>query len=125
MNKADLPLPSRLLLQLQTIWCLAIPFWMFCDAGEGTVEQHIANYRYNRAQRNVLPCYIWKWIGISACLMQLTTILSDQMSATKMESSAHLYATLACMATGIGFAFSCIVLSVLFFSYLFLTHVER
>lgn len=58
-------------------------------------------------------------------MMQLTRILSDLMSATTITSGNHLYATLACMAAGIGFAFSCIVLSVLLFSYLFLTYVER
>lgn len=47
MNKADLSLPARLLLRLQTIWRLAIPFWIFRDAGQGTVEQRIANYRHN------------------------------------------------------------------------------
>lgn len=125
MSNNDLSPPNRLLLRLQTIWRLAVPFWIFRDASYGTVEQRIANYRHNRAHRKVLPFYMWKWIGISACMMQLTRILSDLMSATTIASDNHLYATLACMAAGIGFAFSCIVLSVLLFSYLFLTYMER
>lgn len=125
MSQADLPLPSRLLSHLQYIWRLAIPFWMFRDANQGTAEQRIANYRYNRAQRKVLPFYMGKWIGIAVCMMQLTAILSDHMSTMTMASNGHLSATVACMATGIGFAFSCAVLSVLFFSYLYLTYIER
>lgn len=125
MSTNDRSLLIRLFFRLQYIWRLAIPLWMFRDAGCGTVEQRIANYRYNRAQRKVLPFYVWKWIGIAACLLQLTRALSNLMSATAAESTNHLCAALACMSAGIGFAFSCIVIAVLFFSYLFLTYVQR
>lgn len=125
MNKDGRPQPVRVLLQLQTIWRLAIPIWIFRDASNGSSEQCIANYRYNRARRKVLPFYIWKWMGISICMMQLTRLLSEQMSDMPAHSSAHLLATLACMSAGIGFAFSCVVISVLFFSYLYLSCVKR
>lgn len=111
--------------RLQYIWRLAIPFWLFRDAGRGTIEQRIANYRYNRSQRNVLPFYLGKWIGIAICMMQITRLMSYLMQATAAESANHLSATLACMSAGIGFAFSCVVIAVLLASYLFLTLVER
>jgi hypothetical protein len=116
---------KRLLLRLQYIWRLAIPFWLFRDAGRGTLEQRIANYRYNRSQRKLLPFYVWKWIGIAACMMQLTRVLSYLMETTARESTNHLCATLFCMSAGIGFAFSCVVLTVLLSSYLFLTWVKK
>lgn len=116
---------KRLSLRLQYIWRLAIPFWIFRDAGRGTLEQRIANYRYNRSQRKVLPFYVWKWIGIAACMMQLTRALSYLMETTARESTNHLCATLFCMSAGIGFAFSCIVIAVLISTYLFLTCVKK
>jgi hypothetical protein len=112
-------------LKLQYIWRLAIPFWQFRDAGRGTLEQRIANYRYNRSQRKVLPFYLWKWIGIAACMMQLTRTLSYLMETTARESTNHLCATLFCMSAGIGFALSCIVIAVLMSCYLFLTWVKK
>lgn len=125
MSKIALSQPSWLFLRLQTLWRWTLPFWLFRDASQGTIEQRAANYRYNRAQRKVLPFYIGGWVGIAACMLQLTTVLTDLMLATTMGSSAHLYATLACMVAGIGFALSCVVLSVLFISHLFLAYVER
>jgi hypothetical protein len=125
MEKNDRPLLKKLSVRLQYLWRLAIPFWIFRDAGRGTVEQRIANYRYNRSQRKVLPFYVWKWIGIAACTMQLTRLLSGLMSTTAAESTDHLCAALFCMSAGIGFAFSCIVIAVLFSSYLYLTYVKR
>lgn len=116
---------QKLSLKLQYIWRLAIPFWLFRDAGCGTLEQRIANYRHNRLQRKILPFYVWKWIGIAACLMQLTRILSYLMETTARESANHLYATLFCMSAGIGFALSCVVIAVLSSSYLFLTYVKK
>ena len=110
---------------LQYIWRLAIPFWKFKDAGRGTVEQRIANYRYNREQRNVLPFYMWKWVGIAVCMMQLMRVLSDVMSGMSAQSSNYLCAALFCMSAGIGFAFACIVLMLLTASYLYLSYVER
>jgi hypothetical protein len=125
MEKNDRPLLKKLSVRLRYLWRLAIPFWIFRDAGRGTVEQRIANYRYNRSQRKVLPFYVWKWISIAACTMQLTRLLSGLMSTTAAESTDHLCAALFCMSAGIGFAFSCIVIAVLFSSYLYLTYVKR
>lgn len=116
---------KRVTLWARYVWRLAIPLWRFRDAGHGTVEQRIANYRYNRSQRKVLPFYLWKWIGIAACLMQLTRVLSGVMSVTATESANHLCAALFCMSAGIGFAFACIVIAVLFASYLYLTYVSK
>lgn len=64
-------------------------------------------------------------MGISLCMMQLTRLLSEQMSNMPAQGSAHLLTTLACMSAGIGFAFSCVVISVLVFSYLYLRCVKR
>lgn len=110
---------------IQYIWRLAIPFWRFKDAGRGTIEQRIANYRYNREQRGVLPFYMWKWVGIAVCMMQLMRVLSDVMSSTSTQSSNYLCAALFCMSAGIGFAFACIVLLLLMASYLYLSYVKR
>lgn len=125
MNSNNRTPLKRVILWVQYVWRLAIPLWRFRDAGRGTVEQRIANYRYNRSQRKVLPFYLWKWIGIAACLMQLTRVLSGVMSATSTESANHLCAALFCMSAGIGFAFACIVIAVLFASYLYLTYVNK
>lgn len=107
------------------IWRLAIPLWLFRDASKGTVEQRIANYRHNRSQRKVLPFYMFKWLGIAACTMQMTRVLSDRMQATVADSADHLYVTLSCMGAVIAFAFSCIVIAILCSSYLFLTYIEK
>ncbi len=125
MNSNNQPPAKQMLRRLQHVWRLAIPFWIFRDAGRGTIEQRIANYRYNRAQRKILPFYVGKWIGIATCLMQLMRILSDWMSATQTASADHMCATFFCMSAGIGFALSCVVIAVLVASYLFLTWVER
>lgn len=116
---------KRFVSRLQYFWRLAIPFWIFRDAGRGTVEQRAANYRYNRSQRKVLPFYMGKWAGIAACMMQLTRVLSDFMEETVAQSADHLCATVFCVSAGIGFAFSCIVITILVTTYLFLTYVER
>lgn len=125
MGKIDWFTPRRLFLTLQYFWRLAIPLWIFRDASRGTAEQRIANYRYNRSQRKVLPFYMWKWIGIALCMMQLTRVLSGQMTIASAESTQHLCATLACMSAGIGFAFSCIVIAILLASYLYLSYVKN
>lgn len=125
MNKMDRSYVTRLLSLLQYVWRLAIPMWRFRDAGHGTAEQRIANYRHNRSQRKVLPFYVWKWVGIAACLLQLTRVLSNVMSTTTEDSANHLCAALACMSAGIGFAFACVVIAVLLASYLYLTYVKR
>lgn len=111
--------------RLQYFWRLAIPFWIFRDAAHGTVEQRAANYRYNRSQRKILPFYVWKWVGIAACMMQLTRVLSDLMARSAAQGADHLCATVFCVSAGIGFAFSCVVIAILFACYLFLTCVER
>ncbi|QDZ27195.1 hypothetical protein [Noviherbaspirillum sp. UKPF54] len=116
---------KRLYSRLQYFWRLAIPFWIFRDAGRGTIEQRTANYRYNRSRRKVLPFYMGKWIGIAACMMQLTRVLSDLMGETAAQSADHLCATVFCVSAGIGFAFSCVVIAILVTAYLFLTCVER
>jgi hypothetical protein len=116
---------KKLTLKLQYIWRLAIPFWRFRDVGRGTLEQRIANYRHNRSQRNVLPFYVWKWIGIAISMFQIMRLLSDLMTSTSVESANHLYVTLFCMSAGIGFAFSCVVIAVLTSSYVFLTCVKK
>ena len=93
----------------------------------GTAEQRIANYRYNRAQRNILPFYMAKWLGISICLLKMTEVLSGLMLSTQAQArnDDHLFAALSCMSAGIAFAFSCIVLLMLATSYLYLSWVER
>lgn len=116
---------KKLTLKLQYVWRLAIPLWKFRDAGRGTLEQRIANYRHNRSQRNILPFYMSKWIGIAICMFQLMRVLSGLMDATAIGSANHLYVTLFCMSAGIGFAFSCIVIAVLTSSYLYLSCVKR
>lgn len=125
MNNDTRPLRENCSSRLQYWWRLAMPFWMFRDAARGTAEQRIANYRYNRERRKVLPFYVFKWVGIAVCMMQLTRVLSDLMSRTSAESADYLYATLFCMSAGIGFAFSCIMITVLFVSYLYLSYVKR
>lgn len=125
MNEDHQPMPKRVLSGLIYVWRLAIPFWIFRDAGRGSVEQRIANYRYNRSQRKVLPFYMWKWVGIAVCMLQLTQTLSIMASIATAESADRLCATLFCMSAGIGFAFSCVVILLLSTSYLFLTCVKR
>lgn len=125
MEKKGYPRLQNLSSKLIYIWRLAIPLWLFRDVSTGTVEQRIANYRYNRSQRKVLPFYMGKWLGIAACMMQLTRLLSNLMATTAAGSTDHLCATLACMSAGIGFAFSCVVIAVLCSSYLFLSCIEK
>lgn len=112
----------RLGARLQYIWRLAIPFWLFRDVAHGTIEQRIANYRYNRERRKLLPFYVWKWVGIAACLLQIMRVFSDLMVA---QANAGICTALFCMSAGIAFAFSCVVIAVLVCSYLFLTCVKR
>ena len=71
MKCNDRSLWQKLALKLQYVWRLAVPFWRFRDAGTGTLEQRVANYRHNRSQRNILPFYMWKWIGIAICMFQI------------------------------------------------------
>jgi hypothetical protein len=125
MDKNDWTLRERVVSRLLYIWRLAFPFWLFRDAQKGSPEQRIANYRYNRSRRKLLPFYVWKWIGIALCLLHITRLLSDLMPTTAAESADHLCVALFCMSAGIGFAFSCVVVTTLFTAYLYLSCVER
>lgn len=127
MEPRDPQYKKRLHAKVQRFWRMAMPFWLFRDAHHGTAEQRIANYRYNRAQRNILPFYMAKWLGISVCLLKMTELLSGLMASTQAQSQGddHLFAALSCMSAGIAFAFSCIVLLMLATSYLYLSCVER
>ena len=125
MDTHNAPCALRLLMQLRAFWRLAMPFWLFRDAHGGSAEQRIANYRFNRSLRNVLPFYLAKWVGMSFCLMQIMQLLSRLMLRTEAGGTEHLWATLACMSAGIGFAFSCIVILLLSASYLYLSCVKR
>ncbi|OWW18694.1 hypothetical protein [Noviherbaspirillum denitrificans] len=125
MECNDRSLWRRLALRLQYIWRLAIPFWRFRDAGRGTREQRIANYRHNRSQRNILPFYVWKWVGIAVCMFQILRLFSGLMTTTAIESANYLCVTVFCVSAGIGFAFSCIVIALLTSSYVFLSCVKK
>jgi len=125
MDDRNAPLKNTLHLKLRAFWRLAIPFWLFRDAREGSTEQRIANYRFNRSLRGILPFYMAKWVGIAICLLKMTELLSSLMLSTQTQSNNHLYAALLCMTVGIAFAFSCIVLLMLATSYLYLSCVER
>ena len=123
MDTRNIPLKKRLQGRLRQFWRLAMPFWLFRDAHHGSSEQRIANYRFNRSLRNILPFYMAKWLGMSVCLLKMTELLSALMLTTQSEE--HLYVALFCMSAGIAFAFSCIVLLMLATSYLYLSCVER
>lgn len=124
MGKISQSSPDKSLSRLQYVWRMAIPLWMFRDASRGTPEQRTASYCYNRSLRKVLPFYFWKWVGIALCMLQLTRVFSDLMQDLRAETTEYWCATLACMSTGIGFAFACVVTTILLSSYLFLTHVK-
>lgn len=125
MDFRNTPFKKRLHGRVRQFWRLAMPFWLFRDAHHGTAEQRIANYRFNRAQRNILPFYMAKWLGISICLLKMIELLSGLMPSTQTQANDHLLAALFCMSAGIAFAFSCIVLLMLATSYLYLSCVER
>jgi hypothetical protein len=125
MTIRDASFKERVSNRLRHLWRLAIPLWQFRDAHRGTMEQRIANYRFNRSMRNILPFFMVKWLGIALCLMKMTELLSGRMLSTGTQSADHLFATLLCMGAGIAFAFACIVLLVLTTSYLYLSCVER
>lgn len=124
MNSPDQTPRSRLSSLIVYVWRLAVPLWMFRDAHRGTLEQRIANYRYNRAQRKVLPFYLWKWVGIAFCLLQITRVLSAPLP-NPVSDAVSVSALIFCTSAGIGFALSCVVIAVLSASYLYLTYVER
>lgn len=123
MDLRNIPLRKRLQGRLRQFWRLAMPFWLFRDAHHGSNEQRIANYRFNRSLRNILPFYMAKWLGMCVCLLKMTELLSVLMLTTQTDD--HWYVALFCMSAGIAFAFSCIVLLMLAMSYLYLSCVER
>nr|WP_217345069.1 hypothetical protein [Noviherbaspirillum sp. L7-7A]MBV0879288.1 hypothetical protein [Noviherbaspirillum sp. L7-7A] len=125
MTSRNASFKERVRNRLQYLWRLAIPLWQFRDANRGTIEQRIANYRFNREMRNILPFFMLKWAGIATCLMKMTELLSGLMLTNATQGTDHLCATLLCMGAGIAFAFACIVLLVLTTSYLYLSCVER
>lgn len=125
MTIRDASLKERVRNRARHLWRLAIPLWQFRDANRGTIEQRIANYRFNRAMRSILPFFMLKWVGIALCLMKMIELLSGLMLSNAAQSTDHLCATLLCMGAGIAFAFACIVLLVLTTSYLYLSCVER
>jgi hypothetical protein len=106
-------------------WRRMIPFWLFRDAGHGSVEQRIANYRYNRSHRGILPSFILKWMGIAAFLMMSLQILSDLMGQTLEGSGIHVCMAILCANAGIAFAFSCVVIALLTVCYLFLSITDN
>lgn len=109
----------------QIFWRWATPFWLFRDARYGSREQRIANYRYNRSQRAILPRYTIKWLGIAAFMLLLLHLHSLLLNYLMQGSVAHYCAALFCVTTGIGFSFSCVVIAVLVTCYLYLTHVKQ
>ncbi|HEX8885742.1 MAG TPA: hypothetical protein VF797_14730 [Noviherbaspirillum sp.] len=125
MTSRNSTFKERVRNRLQYLWRLAIPLWQFRDANRGTIEQRIANYRFNREMRSILPFFMLKWAGIALCLMKMTELLSGLMLTNAIQGTDHLCATLLCMGAGIAFAFACIVLLVLTTSYLYLSCVER
>jgi hypothetical protein len=125
MTIPHVPFKERLGNRLRRLWRLAMPFWQFRDAHRGSSEQRIANYRFNRSMRNILPFFMAKWLGIAVCLLKMTELLSTLMITTRSQSDDHLFAALLCMGAGIAFAFACIVLLMLTTSYLYLSCVER
>jgi hypothetical protein len=118
-------IPSLLLLLLRIFWHWATPFWMFRDASNGSFEQRMANYRYNRSQRGLLPAYIGKWVGMAIALILFSQLFSEMLVYAIQGTTLHFFATMFCAGFGVGFSLSCIVISILTASYLYLANVER
>jgi hypothetical protein len=114
--------PTRL---LQLFWRWSTPFWLFRDASRGTIEQRSANYRYNRAQREVLPSYAFKWMAIAAGMLILLQLYSGMLTQTMEGTPAYFCAALFCISSGIGFSFSCVVITLLMTCYLFFSHIKE
>lgn len=125
MNTGRPPRSSRSLQLLQNFWRWATPFWRFRDASHGTKEQRIANYRHNRAQREVLPIYTLKWMAIAACMMLTMQVYSGMLAQSMEGSAAFFCAALFCVSSGIGFSFSCVVIAILMACYLYFTHIKE
>ncbi len=114
-----------LLLSGKLFWRWATPFWRFRDASRGTIEQRSANYRYNRAQRALLPSYTLKWLAIAAAMMMLLQIHSTMLAQAMEGTPAYFCAAVFCVSSGIGFSFACIVITILTACYLFFTHIKE
>jgi hypothetical protein len=121
MNMNNRPLTGLAAL----LWRRIIPFSLFRDAAHGSVEQRIANYRYNRINREILPSFILMWMGIAAFLMASLQILSDLMGNTREGSSVYVCVVTLSATAGIAFAFSCVVVTLLTVCYLFLCRSEH
>jgi hypothetical protein len=118
-------IPSLLLLLLRIFWQWATPFWMFRDASQGSFEQRMANYRYNRSQRGLLPAYIVKWLGMSGALILFSHVFSEMLARAIAGTASHFFAAIFCVGFGVGFSFACVVISILTASYLYFVNVER
>jgi hypothetical protein len=123
------PLPLEIfgliLLFARICWRWATPFWLFRDVSRGSFEQRVANYRYNRSRRGVLPSYILKWIALAVVLIVVSQFFSDMLAHASEGTASHMFAALFCVGVGVGLSFSCVVLSILAASYLYLVNVER
>jgi hypothetical protein len=118
-------IPSLVLLLLRIFWQWATPFWMFRDASVGSFEQRMANYRYNRSRRGVLPAYIAKWLGMAVVLILSSHLFSDMLAHAIDGSASRFFAAMFCVGLGVGFSLSCVVISILTASYLYFVNVER
>jgi hypothetical protein len=117
-------LVAIIVLLCKIFWRWATPFWLFRDAQRGSREQRIANYRYNRAQRAILPGYALKWMAIAALLLLLLERYSGSLGQLIEGSPAYFCAALFCVTTGIGFSFACVIIAILLACYFFLAHVK-
>lgn len=106
-------------------WRWATPFWMFRDASRGTREQRIANFRHNRAQRDILPAYALKWMAIAAFMLLLLQVYSSMLAQAMAGSAAYFCAAVFCVSSGIGLSFACIVIAILMVCYLFFTQIKE
>lgn len=123
--------PSRFIQTLQLLrllgiicWRWATPFWRFRDANQGTIEQRSANYRYNRAQRAILPAYTLKWVAIALSMLMLLQIYSGMLAQAMEGTPAYFCAAVFCISSGIVFSFACVVIAILLACYLFFTHIK-
>jgi hypothetical protein len=110
---------------LAQFWRRLIPVGLFRDASHGSVEQKIANYRYNRTHREALPPFIFTWMGMAVCLMMSLHICSNLTRQTIEGSGFHVCMVALSATVGIAFAFSCVVTAVLTVSYLFLSRPDN
>jgi hypothetical protein len=110
---------------LAQFWRRLIPFWLFRDASHGSVEQKVANYRYNRMRRGLLPPFILTWMGMAVCLMMSLHICSGLARQTIEGSGIHVCVVALSATVGIAFAFSCVVIAVLTVCYLFLSRPDN